>query len=219
MAKPLFRVFLLVSCTLVGMVQSLPQLNFGVQVGGRSYNPQQPHPPQHHHPHPPPPLNQIAAGSGNCQSTRARDGGWKFTCNPRSAPTLSSEHILWLQGPMGGKQVVDIEVPNYKIEELIKAGFKGSGDSATLINVLLRRPVQLVDAQVEDIRSSFGAPQVQLQYEPVQSKTVHYPVDKAYSPLVGQLIPPPPRPGSPFGQATYSTIDVRAGPPVPPRRQ
>jgi len=214
MGKPLFRVFLLVSCTLVGTSQSLPQLNFGVQVEGRSYNPHPPHPPHgHHHPHPPPP-NAIPGGGGNCQSSRTRDGGWKFTCNPRSAPTLSSEHILWLQGPKGGKQIVDIEVPNYKIEELIKAGFKGSGDSATLINVLLRRPQQLVDAQVEDIRSSFGAPQVQLQYEPVQAKTVHYPVDKPYSPLVGQLIPPPPRPGSPFGQATYSTIDVRAGPPV-----
>jgi len=86
--------------------------------------------------------------------------------------------------------VVEIEVPNYKIEELIKAGFKGSGEVNTQINVLLKKPEQSVDAQIQDINSQIGTPQVNLQYEPVQPVKVHYPTDKQYSPLSGPLVPP-----------------------------
>lgn len=61
-----------------------------------------------------------------CKRQEVSPGRFKFVCdgvNPNSI-ALRSEHILWLTGPEGQKQVVDIEVPNYKIEELIKAGFK-----------------------------------------------------------------------------------------------
>jgi hypothetical protein len=109
--------------------------------------------------------------------------------NPNNI-ALRSEHILWLQGPDGAKQVVDIEVPNYKIEELIKAGFKSQPGEGTLINLLLRKPEQSYDAQVDTINSVAGTPTVNLQYEPVQKTLVHFPTDKAYSPLQGPLIPP-----------------------------
>jgi len=135
-------------------------------------------------------------GGGNlqveCKRQEVQPGKFKFVCdgvNP-NAIALRSEHILWLTGPEGQKQVVDIEVPNYKIEELIKAGFKTSPGEGTLINVLLRRPEQSYDAQVDTINSVAGTPSVNLQYEPVEKTLVHFPTDKAYSPLQGPLIPP-----------------------------
>lgn len=145
----------------------------------------------------PAPRDQRSAGirppqSGNCV-TNVQDGRFKVTCDPRAAPSVRSEHILWLSGPQGSQQILDIEIPNYKINELIKAGFKTSPVSNTQINVLLRKPEQFVDSQVQPITSLSGAPQVNLQYEPVQSTLVHFPVDKPYSPLQGQLVPPPPR--------------------------
>jgi hypothetical protein len=119
-------------------------------------------------------------------------GRFKFNCEGANPEALAvrSEHILWLSGPAGQKQVLDIEVPNYKIEELIKAGFKTTPGEGTLINLLLRRPQQSYDAQVDTINSVAGTPQVNLQYEPVQKTLVHFPTDKAYSPLQGPLIPP-----------------------------
>lgn len=127
-----------------------------------------------------------------CKRQEVSPGRFKFVCdgvNPNSI-ALRSEHILWLTGPEGQKQVVDIEVPNYKIEELIKAGFKSSPGEGTLINVLLRKPEQSYDAQVDQVTSVAGTPSVNLQYEPVEKTLVHFPTDKAYSPLQGPLIPP-----------------------------
>jgi len=123
------------------------------------------------------------------------NGNYKFVCDGanREAISLRSEHILWLQGPEGHQQVVDVEIPNYRIEELIQAGFKqGEGSGGTLINLLLRRPEQSYDAQVDqlDVTKSIVQPSVQLQYEPVTKTVVHYPTDKRYSPLRGPLIPP-----------------------------
>jgi len=127
-----------------------------------------------------------------CKRQEVSPGRFKFVCegvNP-NAIALRSEHILWLTGPEGQKQVVDIEVPNYKIEELIKAGFKSQPGEGTLINVLLRKPEQSYDAQVDQVNSVAGTPSVNLQYEPVEKTLVHFPTDKAYSPLQGPLIPP-----------------------------
>lgn len=127
-----------------------------------------------------------------CKRQEVSPGRFKFVCdgvNPNSI-ALRSEHILWLTGPEGQKQVVDIEVPNYKIEELIKAGFKSAPGEGTLINVLLRKPEQSYDAQVDQVTSVAGTPSVNLQYEPVEKTLVHFPTDKAYSPLQGPLIPP-----------------------------
>lgn len=128
-----------------------------------------------------------------CRRQEVSPGRFKFVCegvNPNSI-SLRSEHILWLEGPEGQKQVVDIEVPNYKIEELIKAGFKSKpGESGTLINVLLKKPEQSYDAQVDQITSIAGTPSVNLQYEPVQPVKVHFPVDKPYSPLQGPIEQP-----------------------------
>lgn len=127
-----------------------------------------------------------------CKRQETSPGRYKFVCdgiNPNSI-ALRSEHILWLTGPAGQKHVVDIEVPNYKIEELIKAGFKNTPGGGTNINVLLRRPEQSYDAQVDTIPPAGGTPSVNLQYEPVQKTLVHFPNDKPYSPLQGPILPP-----------------------------
>jgi len=150
-------------------------------------------------PNPPPAVQplppQPQAGVIQCQMQDTGSGNYKFVCDGanRESISLRSEHILWLQGPEGHQQVVDVEIPNYRIEELIQAGFKqGEGSSGTLINLLLRRPEQSYDAQVDqlDLTKSIVQPSVQLQYEPVTKTVVHYPTDKRYSPLQGPLTPP-----------------------------
>ena len=41
---------------------------------------------------------------------------------------------------VGGSEILDIDIPNYKIEELIKAGFRPLEGSAVQIEVLLKKP-------------------------------------------------------------------------------
>jgi hypothetical protein len=135
------------------------------------------------------------SGSGptaECQRQEVSPGRFKFVCggvNPE-AISLKREHILWLSGGAGQSQVVDIEVPNYKIQELIKAGFKTGGVSENVINVLLKRPETSVDAQIDQLNTAQGVPKVQIQYEAVDKKLVHFPNDQAYSPLQGPILPP-----------------------------
>ncbi|OXA61628.1 transcription factor SOX-3 [Folsomia candida] len=126
------------------------------------------------------------------QETAPGSGSFKFSCegvDPNQI-SLRSEHILWLEGPAGQKQVIDVDIPNYKIEELIKAGFKPSQGQGTQINLKLKKPDQTYEAQKDDIKSQQGTPTVNLQYEPVQKTVAHFPSDKPYSPLQGPLLPP-----------------------------
>lgn len=142
---------------------------------------------------------QAAGGSsgGNlgveCKTEKSGEGRYKVNCEGvnKDAIALRSEHILWLQGPSGEESVVDIEIPNYKIAELIKAGFKQTEGKGTKINVLLKKPEQTYDAQVDELKPVGGVPSVNLQYEPVDKVVVHFPNDKAYSPLSGPILPPP----------------------------
>ncbi|CAL8072388.1 unnamed protein product [Orchesella dallaii] len=140
---------------------------------------------------------QPQGGGGNlgveCKTQKSGDGSYKVNCEGvnQDAIALRSEHILWLQGPGGGSSVVDIEIPNYKIAELIKAGFKQSEGQGPKINVLLKKPEQTYEAQVDELKPSSGEPTVSLQYEPVDKTVVHFPNDKAYSPLSGPILPPP----------------------------
>jgi hypothetical protein len=136
-------------------------------------------------------------GGGNnlnveCQRQEVSPGRYKFICEGvnKDAISLRSEHVLWLTQNGGEPQIVDIEVPNYKIEELIKAGFKAGASDGSTINVLLKRPETTVDAQVDVPSVAGGPPKVNLQYEAVDKKLVHFPNDQAYSPLQGPILPP-----------------------------
>lgn len=148
------------------------------------------------------------SGSGvQCQQQQISPGNYKFVCQG-AAPSLKSTHILWLPGQNGQSQVVDIEVPNYKIQELIQAGYKqSSGSQNTQINVKLKKPDQSYDAQIDQQKQVPFQPNVNLQYEDVKDTVVHYPNDKPYSPLQGPLSPP---------DSSSSSSSASAGGPAPP---
>jgi len=131
-----------------------------------------------------------AAGSN--PSTQCRQEGDKYICDgvAPDAITLRAQHILWLTPNAPGSQAVNIEVPNYKIQELIQAGFKPSQGGNTNINVLLKRPEQSADAQVDVPKQSQGSTAVNLQYESPVNQKLHFPNDKAYQALSGPLLPP-----------------------------
>jgi len=163
-----------------------PQLNYqspgGNQFGGTG-----------------PALNYQGGGGGgelrvNCQKNPGPDGRVRFVCAPLNPNlvTLRSEHILWLSGPKGGGQALEIEVPNYRVDELIKAGFKkGPGGGRTQINLLLRKPEQTYGAVAENTPDVGSDAEVSLQYEPVGPvQVVHFPNDQQYQPLSGPILPP-----------------------------
>jgi len=143
-----------------------------------------------------PPGGGGGAGGNNlnteCRRQEVGPGQFKFVCDGVQSDliTLRSEHILWLTSENGVPQVVDIEVPNYKIDELIKAGYKGGAGGSTKINVLLKRPEQTADAEVDVPKGGAGSTSVNLQYEPPVSQKVHFPNDKQYRPLSGPILPP-----------------------------
>lgn len=129
-----------------------------------------------------------------CEKRPGPGGKLSFICRPLSPEliTLKSEHVLWLPGPKGGGQALEIEVPNYRVDELIKAGFKkGPGGASTRINVLLKKPEQAYGAVAEETPSIDADAEVNLQYEPVGPvQIVHFPNDKQYGPLSGPILPP-----------------------------
>jgi len=143
--------------------------------------------------------NAGGGGGGNnlnvkCEKRPGPNGKLSFICRPLSPEliTLKSEHVLWLPGPKGGGQALEIEVPNYRVDELIKAGFKkGPGGGSTRINVLLKKPEQAYGAVAEETPSIDSDAEVNLQYEPVGPvQIVHFPNDKQYGPLSGPILPP-----------------------------
>jgi len=140
--------------------------------------------------------NAAAGGplSIECKRQETSPGQFKFNCEgvQKDLITLKSEHILWLQGADGSNQAIEIEVPNYKIDELIKAGFtEGKSGGGTQINVLLKRPEQTYEAEADVQNPGLSQPSVSLQYEPVGPATiVHFPNDKDYRPLSGPILPP-----------------------------
>jgi len=98
-----------------------------------------------------------------------------------------------LKGADGTAQQLDIVVPNYQLEELIRAAVKAGGKSgSTDINILLKRPETIYDVQAQDsgaIKQS--PPSVSLQYEQVPTPvSLHYPTDQAYNPLSGPIREP-----------------------------
>jgi len=140
----------------------------------------------------------LSRGAGKlgviCQNQEVSPGVYKFNCagvNPRDI-TLSSEHILWLRGANGEAQQLDITVPNYRVEELIRAALKSSKGGSTNVNILLKKPETVYDVQAQEGGNVPGAkPVVNLQYEEVPRPTsVHYPTNQAYNPLSGPIREP-----------------------------
>ena len=143
---------------------------------------------------------QYSAGGGggplsvSCQSQAVSAGVYKFSCVgvDQSLITLSSEHILWLKGAGGENQQLDVVIPNYRVEELIRAAVKGSQGGSTNVNILLQKPQTVYDVQAQDaVGGEPAQPSVNLQYEPVDKPTsLHYPTDKQYNPLSGPIREP-----------------------------
>jgi len=140
--------------------------------------------------------NSFSAAPGEaqveCRKQETAPGKFKFVCDGvrQELVTLRSEHILWLTADSTGPKVVDIEVPNYKIDELIKAGYKTAPGGDTTINVFLKKPEQSAEAEVDVPKGSDGDTVVNLQYEQPTSEIVHFPNDKQYTPLRGPILPP-----------------------------
>ena len=141
----------------------------------------------------------YSAGSGgplavSCQSQQTSNGVYRFNCvgvDP-SLTTLRSEHILWLKGASGQAQQLDVVVPNYRVEELIRAALKSGSSGSTNVNILLQKPQTVYDVQAQDGRQPDAQPpRVNLQYEAVDRPiSVHYPTEKQYNPLSGPIREP-----------------------------
>jgi hypothetical protein len=130
----------------------------------------------------------------SCQQSLVRPGVYSFNCvgvDP-AAITLQSEHILWLNGNSGNAQQLDVVIPNYRVEELIRAAQKAGSGGSTSVNILLKKPETVYDVQAQDGTSTPDAPpSVNLQYEDVPAPvSVHYPTEKQYSPLSGPIREP-----------------------------
>jgi len=124
-----------------------------------------------------------------CTTESLPSGRFKVVCSG-GGPPITTQHILWLPSN-GSAQIVDIQVPNYKLIELIQAGFKAGPPSENVINVLVKRPDQDAQAQLDVNPGNAGKPLVNVEYEPIVSALpIHYPVDRPYSPLTGPLVPP-----------------------------
>jgi len=135
-------------------------------------------------------------GNGNVRCQRIGGGGgdsYRFQCEVvrKEDITLKYEHILWLAGGSNGAPAVEIVVPNYRVEEIIKAGFKGGQVGGKQpINILLQRPEKTVAAEVDVPKQGQIEPEVNIQYEAPTNTQVHYPNDQAYRPLSGPILPP-----------------------------
>jgi len=104
--------------------------------------------------------------------------------------TVCNENTLWLQGSNSQKQVIDVDVPNYRVEELIRAGYVATNGENTLVNVRLKRPHFIHEAQVDQNIDFEGSPVVNLQYEPINRKKISFPYDRQFTPLESPLIKP-----------------------------
>lgn len=142
-----------------------------------------------------PQLNSFTSSSNcdtrvKCQRTETAPGVYSFNCIPTNPCVIQREDILWLKGT-GQAQQLNVVVPNYRLEEVIKAAFKSTAGAGTNVNILLKRPQQSVDAEADVSIPPASAPEVNLEYEPIPSReVVHYPVDRPYRPLSGRILEP-----------------------------
>jgi len=126
--------------------------------------------------------NQLTV---QCKATPDAGGKFKYDCSGvnKDAITLKTEHFLWLENQAGSSQNLDVEIPNYNIDEFIKAAYKTLGpQDGAKINILLKKPDVTYNAQKDDApKADVGAPSVSVNYQPVDKISVHYPTQKQYS--------------------------------------
>lgn len=120
-----------------------------------------------------------------CRASPDGSGNVKYDCSGvnKDAITLKTEHILWLESQNGQNQNLDIEIPNYNIDEFIKAAFKAAGpQQGANINIVLKKPDVTYNAQKDDApKPQSSQPAVSVNYQPVDKISVHYPTQKQYS--------------------------------------
>jgi hypothetical protein len=120
-----------------------------------------------------------------CTTTADSNGDLRVNCRVRNPQDLTfrTKHILWITPGAQGSQNYNIDIDNYRLEELIQAAFKPGQDTSSKFNILVKRPQHSYDAQIEKLTVPLNKPEINLQYEPVKDLQVHYPTDKQYSPL------------------------------------
>lgn len=195
-------------------------------------------------PPPPPPFGSAPGGAAGgssggqlsvqCKAAPDGSGKIKYDCSGvnKDAITLKTEHFLWLESPSSSSQNLDIEIPNYNIDEFIKAAYKALGpQEGAKINILLKKPDVTYNAEKGDApKADQSQPAVNVNYQPVDKISVHYPSQKAYGhggpaavdPLAGGAPPAgpppagPPAPGlapgpAPAGGGAYSRPQRESG--------
>jgi len=133
-----------------------------------------------------------ARPTATCTRRQTGPGAYDFVCevSDECAITIQREDILWLKAE-GKDETINVVVPNYKLEEVIKAAFKSGPGAKTGVNILLKRPEYSVVAEVDETQSPREAPNVNLEYEPIpQREVVHYPTNQQYRPLSGPILEP-----------------------------
>jgi hypothetical protein len=161
----------------------------------------------------------LAVASVAGERVNCREVNGRFDCvsvTPVSDLTAQNLYILWLQSNRQGQDhALNIDVPNYQIQDVIQAAAKGaSANSHTNINVNLAKPDVTFLAQKEerigDHTQSFD---VSLQYDRLQGQSVHFADEGAgsqrYSPLTGSIQEP--SGGSSFGSGSSRPTSGRPG--------
>jgi len=146
-------------------------------------------------------LAAVASGERvTCREVSSSGGNVGFDCVsvvPQQQLSAQNQYVLWLKsGGSGQNQNLDINVPNYRVEDVIQAAAKG-GDSKshTNINVKLDRPEFSYQAQKEErvgqTAQTFG---VNLEYQSIDGRAVHFADEgsnsQRYSPLQGNIREP-----------------------------
>ena len=125
-----------------------------------------------------------------CTPRLNQAGVWDVTCDQVNPCVIQREDILWLSGAPRQERL-NVVVPNYKLEEVIKAAFKSNEVPGANVNIFVKRPHYTVDAEASLDFPPAGPPDVNVEYEQAPPpQKVHYPVDRPYRPLSGPILEP-----------------------------
>src|SRR5690348_3058569 len=72
-----------------------------------------------------------------CDRTETAPGVYSFECVPTAPCIISREDVLWLKGSQEAQEL-NVVVPNYRLEEVIKAAFKSQAGAGAQVNILLK---------------------------------------------------------------------------------
>jgi hypothetical protein len=111
--------------------------------------------------------------AATCERREVAPGKFEYVCNANPG-TLTQESILWVP-TSGSSQELLIRVPNYRLQEIIRAGLISRGAGSTNVRVHVERPEiqSVVEGRFEDQPGL--APNVQVTYDGIQPvREVHY---------------------------------------------